>query len=400
MSFHIDEVSSIGRIYIPENKEKYLFICIIDTSSSMEDNPLLYAYNTLQTVYEKISLKYMNYVSDRKIISFNTNATIWNSIPSFNQLSTGNTNYTDMIEKLINTIANKRCFVILLTDGCDNSNLEYVKPNLIPDLRSKLEITHSQMHVCGFTDMINFDLLYKIYNGFGIFRKTDNEAQIEINVNAILDYFLTRIGSSIVNINNIPHKIDTYKNKGIIDYSNIGQINNITIDKKVAKIVKDKYTNVINEITECQWVDKINNLIYNVQHDLGISLDTITSKPDDIKININEDDFNNLLHIFETGEVNSVLDNNADNLITSAIDIGITTIANNIIDNCIENNIQIKIPSNTETVKHISEKIKFYNSEYAKSVSNNLSNNSIYQEMLSLLGHVNVKNIASRFQKN
>lgn len=107
-----------------------------------------------------------------------------------------------------------------------------------------------------------------------------------------------------------------------------------------------------------------------------------------------------IYYIFETGEINSVVDNkNADNLIASALNIGIVTIANNIIDNCIENNIQIKIPSNIETVNHIAEKIKFYNSGYATLLGNNLQKNVIYQEMLNSLRNVNVKNIATRFQK-
>lgn len=297
MNFHIDEVSSIGRIYTPENKEKYQFICIIDTSSSMDGNPLLYAYNTLQSLYEKIKLKYMEYISDKKIISFNSKSIIWNNIPQFNQLCAGNTNYTKMIKKLIKTINNKKCFIILLTDGCDTSNMERIEPNLIPTLKFILETTHSQFHICGFTDMINFDLLYKIYSGFGIFRKTNNESQIEINVNAILDYFLIYIGFVTVTINNNPYKIDTYKNKGIIDYANIGKLNHITINKKVANVVKDKYINVINEINECQWIDKINSLIYNVQHEIAINIDSDIMKPNDIKIKISEDNFNDLLYI-------------------------------------------------------------------------------------------------------
>jgi uncharacterized protein YegL len=127
MSLYLDNKTTYGRIVVQSSVvKKCRFIYVLDSSGSMIGKPLEYAYQFYNQIKEIIENRYAEKLLDSKLITFNSDSQLWNKIPRLKDIPSGSTNYISMTTLLTRVIeeSKERCFIILLTDGCDTSEIK------------------------------------------------------------------------------------------------------------------------------------------------------------------------------------------------------------------------------------------------------------------------------------
>jgi hypothetical protein len=315
-----------------------------------------------------------------------------------------------------------------------------VKSNehLIIFLRKLIYETNSILYTIGFTENIDHDLLRKYYEEIGIFRFISNETHIKQTIDTIVDHFDVRIQKSILKVNDIQCDVILRNNFAIVDLIEIKDpINTVWLDSIKLKIIREEYTQEINtKIIENKWEHKIKNIIG--MKNKGISIKQIMDYNEEHKIleNNNNNDNNNIildgidLSTFE--KIINIIDNNTkihdvvnedskniNKIVNATLDLGLSVMSFDIIDECIIAEKKIIIPDNKDIVYHILDKqCQIENkTPYVKELIGSIKNNKttqhwirvkelkfnnigpLYEEMKCLFGNVNIQTQKKLFEQ-
>jgi len=205
-------IASIGD-YVFKGAEKYTlfrFNMIIDNSASIDDNSVSIIENILTTFMQKIPLAF-----EAQIIKFSETIDMKSGflkdkkklIGHINKrMERGQTALHDAIALGLNELKVTSDdnvyfkFMVVFTDGCDNSSEKYKDPNFfISKVQNDCKKYNIPIFVVGVTDNVNQALLKKITQHIGLYEHVNRFDQLDLNkafdmiANLINDTFIFKI---------------------------------------------------------------------------------------------------------------------------------------------------------------------------------------------------------------
>jgi len=186
-------IISIGD-YIYKGAEKHTlfrFNMVIDNSGSIDDSSVGMIENILNSFMKKIPLafeaqiiKFSENIQSKSGFIKDKNALIGHINKRFNR---GQTGLHDAIAVGLNELKASRDnvyfkFMVVFTDGCDNSSKKYKDPNLfIQKVQEDCMKNNIPIFVVGVTNNVNRSLLKQITQNIGLYEHVNNFSHIDLN---------------------------------------------------------------------------------------------------------------------------------------------------------------------------------------------------------------------------
>lgn len=358
MSIYINDRSCYSRIVLDDRDEKIKFIFVLDTSSSMVctstdlyrqnrhkhrnhcDIPALYlAYDTYLYCKDKLKNEFLDVIDDDTLITFSDNVIVHDETPDYDSLIHGGTDFDEMticLTDLVKSSCN-RCFIIMLTDGQSTVDDENIQ-----NLHDTLKETGSSLHVIGFTNSIDQELLERYYINFGQYRYINNANHIKPVVDELLDMFKKKTDIYNLRINDINYIIKTVDNEAIVSLQELKTpLKEAFINDEPIEIIEEEYTDQLDErFTQHWWntsLDEIEEgktqIITTEQEIPAIRCEDITTV-----------DLITLIKYLDEG-VTDITEGTIEPVYRASEKLGLTSITETIVEKCIEMNIPLQINS-------------------------------------------------------
>ena len=313
-----------------------------ENEEMQKEIPVRIAYDSYIYAMQTLSADYAAYLENSSIIGFACRSYVWDNVPALSTMQSvmgHGTDFESMTATLSNHISKSDlpCFVILLTDGCSS-----ISNTTLQRLKKNLRSTDSKLHVIGFTQHINYDLLKKYYEGFGGFYQINERHHIKPTIDAILNDFDKFQKSVDIKINDTFYTIKLNDGKAVF-YFPEKPIVKAELDNKPLELLKEEYTQAVyEEIMDLLWETKVENALSNPNQ---VVIEHIPEPVIEIR-DVTKSDVEQIMTVLDQGEnIMKITPENAASVYRASEKLGTVTISKAIIDKCDKHQILLDVKS-------------------------------------------------------